>query len=123
MALMKIRPYSLRDQVVCRVSDEDVIKPVAGFIRELRPPRADQRAVDERSERSVQLTVITRHHQLRGCAAMKAASLDRRRLEHGTVGLWKPVDAGGQDRLDRARDGVRRGSQLRSHRHHLLKEE
>ena len=118
-ALVQIGPDALRQRVVGRVSEQEMVKAERFLTRKLRLVGADQPLARERGQ--------PRHHlpvgreRLHG-AAVEDLALDRPALEHRALVGVELVEAGGEQRPERGRDGDL-ALRLAGHRHHLGEEE
>src|SRR5207249_2830147 len=104
VALVEGGPERLRHGVVRRVADQDVAEPEAVVAEELRTVRADELLPDERDQRRSEQRTRLRRQQLAQRAAVEAPALDRRALDHRPLVRLEPVDARGEERLERRRD-------------------
>ncbi len=136
-ALVQLGPVSLCHRVVCRIPDQDVAEAEGVLPGERARVRLDQPLPDERLQTAGHLAHLVRRRQVGHRSPPEHLPDHRRALEHRTLVLVEPVEAGREDRLDRLRHTQRvdRGERLEpavaldehavldEHPQHLLEEE
>ena len=93
----------LGDRVVRRVADEDVAEAEAVVSRQRRPVGSDQLLADERQQVRADRGSLGLGQQRSDGAAVEEPPFDRAALDHGALRLAEPVDARGEQRLQRRR--------------------
>jgi hypothetical protein len=95
-ASVQLDARRLRESVVCRVADEEVPEPKRVLTRKLRRVGRDELPAHQRGQ-------VPRHVCLRGGerlhgAAVEDFALDRRSLEHASLGRVQPIQTRLQER-------------------------
>ena len=102
-ALVQLGPKLLGHRPVDGVADEDVHEPEAVLAGEVRRLRTHEVPPDRTEQMSARLRPFVRWKQGGDGAAVKHRPLDRRPLQQVSLGRREPVEAGGEQRLDRRR--------------------
>ena len=118
--LVKLRTVGLRQRLVRRVADQQVVKAEAVLACDLCAVGADQLPPHQRGQPRRHLVAVAREGP--DCAAMEDLALDGSAFEHPPLARIELVEPGGEQCLQRGRQhdlAVR----FSGHRHHLLDEE
>jgi len=105
ITLVQLGAQLLRHRVVGGVADEDVVEAKAVVARKEGVVGAHELLAHQPHKVSSYPTTTGWRKQLRDRAWVEQTSLDRGTHEHGALVACEPVDARGEQGLDRGRDG------------------
>ena len=105
VALVQLRAQRLRNGVVGGVADQEVAEPEPVVSGELRPVGPDEVLPDECDQCRPERRPHGRRQELGDGATVEAPPLDGGALDPGALIRLEAVDARGEERLQRRRDG------------------
>jgi hypothetical protein len=121
---MKSGPELLRKGSICDVSDEHMVEAKGVVALEERAVGSKKFLSCEGEEDAAESLRVLRRQEFRDGAAVEQPPLHRSALKHRALTRLEPVDAGGQERMNRCGQGLVCGlGVVGEHREHLLDEQ